>query len=184
MRAVAAWVLVLVGLVWLWGPFEIFSDGIIGYPAYCTNGQKILPVVLAMEHYGQSDYFKRMQEAERTCEISTLNRTTYKINTARGEVYYKNIDVGDIPVDKLINCAILSRTDWTCEYPGGGPKVQFIDGLQAIRKEDAGAKPQFFYMRRWQWWTARLISFFGYNSGLYDGHVRSPWLIPEQKIGV
>ena len=183
MRVVIALIVVIGGLVWLWEPFESFRDEITSYPAYCSNGLKILPIGLAFEPNGSAaDVSKKMREAASNCEIITANRTTYRTNSARGEVYYKNIDF-DVGVYKLINCAILSRTDWKCEYPDGSGKVEFNGGLEAIKKEDAAATPAFFYMRRWQWWTARLVSLVGYNSGLHTGPVRSSWLIPEQKLG-
>jgi hypothetical protein len=185
------WVEVALIFVSLWFglgvPFELFSNEITSYPAMCSNDQKILPWGLARKHYGDiMEVSNRMRDAERNCSIITLNRSTFMINMARGEVYYKNIDYSaDIGgVQKLVSCAILSRTDWTCEYPDGSGKIEFIGGLQAIHGSDAALAPEFFYMRRSQWWTARLVRAFGYQSGLYRGPVRSSWLIPEQKGGL
>jgi hypothetical protein len=156
------------------------SDEITAYPAYCANGQAILPLGIAYRQFGE-DYPKAMQDAERTCAIVTQASHTYRLNRARAEVTY----VMSMGPGKLVNCTIFSSTDWACEYPDYASgiykdrpfsgKVVFIKGRPAIHEKEAMG-PEYshrFYMHRWQWWTARLLSLFVWP-------VRSEWLIPEQ----
>ena len=95
------------------------------------------------------------------------NRTVYKLNKARGEVYSTGLG----GAERLVDCAIFSRTDWACSYPDGSGRVVIIDGLRAIRADDVNVN-DFFSLRRWQWWGATLYE--------WIGQPRGAWLIPEQ----
>ncbi len=169
--------LLLAGIGWWWtGPS---SDELVVYPARCTNGVQILPLHLALRGKSFDEGFKKYQADRANCQIHTLNRTVYKLNKARGEVYY----LGLFATERLVDCSIFSRTDWTCSYPDGSGKVVIIDGLKAIHRDDVKdpRNPddltlrnvlQFFSLRRWQWWTVVLLRWIGAGPGA--------WLIPEQ----
>ena len=157
--------LLLAGIGWWWtGPS---SDELVVYSAQCANSIQILPSHLTRR--GKSYDFKKYQAARANCVILPWNRTVYKLNKARGEVYY----TGLAGASRLVDCAIFSRTDWACSYPDGSGKVVIIDGLKAIRTEDVNMGSKFFYLRRWQWWGAKLYQ--------WIGQPRGAWLIPEQQ---
>src|SRR5258706_8940336 len=122
---------VILGLVWLWDPLEFLTNEITSYPALC---------------------FPNLAD----CNLTPLkSRTSYKIDAAHGEVHYRDLDSAGAAVQKLTNCAIWSRTDWSCNDPtDGSAKVQFIDGIKALNKAESMFGP-FFYLRRWQWWTIK-----------------------------
>ncbi len=160
--------LLLAGLGWWWtGPS---SDELVVYSATCAAGGPILPPSLAMRSESLEQDFKKYQAARANCVILPWNRTVYKLNKARGEVYYTGPGGA---AARLVDCAILSRTDWACSYPDGSGKVVIIDGLKAIRTEDVNMGSKFFYLRRWQWWGAKLYQ--------WIGQPRGAWLIPEQQ---
>ena len=127
--------LLLAATGWWWtGPS---SDELIVYPARCTNLIQILPFSLAMQ-FGES--FEKIRADRENCVILDNSPTVYKLNKTRGEVYY----AGHLDQPRrLINCSILSRTDWTCSYSDGSGKVVIIDGLRAIHRDDVKrpAKP-------------------------------------------
>ena len=166
-------VLVLAGLVgWWWsGPA---SDELVLYPARCFGGTPILPPALTGTR--ELDLEKVQQDEEKyrhdraNCVINPYVPEVFKINEARGEVYYKGLGGNE----RLVDCAIFSRTDWTCWYPDGSGKVVIIDGLRAISEKDLPYSPR-FYVRRWQSWTARLLLWLG-------GKPKGAWLIPEQQM--
>lgn len=119
--------------------------------------------------------FKEYQADRANCKILQHSPNVYKLNKARGEVYYLSWIDGP---KRLINCSIFSRTDWACSYPDGSGKIVIIDGLKAIHPVDV-EKPvlgstalQRFSLRRWQWWTVVLL--------WWIGDPRGAWLIPEQ----
>ena len=157
--------LLLAGIGWWWtGPS---SDELVVYPATCTNRVQILPLYFAMQ--GESYDFKKYQADRANCKILPWNRTVYKLNKARGEVYYTGLG----RVERLVDCAIFSRTDWACSFTDGSGKVVIIDGLRAIHADDVNrAGGGFFYLRRWQWWGVTLY--------WWIGRPRGAWLIPEQ----
>ena len=162
--------LLLAGIGWWWtGPS---SDELVVYPARCTNGVQILPLNLALRGKSFDEGFKKYQADRANCQIHTLNRTVYKLNKARGEVYYLRID----GPQRLVDCSIFSRTDWTCSYPDGSGPVVIIDGLEAIHADDVNQYGPLlsFSLRRWQWWAASLSYLIGYPLP------RGAWLIPEQ----
>lgn len=162
--------LILAGLGWWWtGPS---SDELVVYSARCTNGRTILPVSLAtrlesLESFEQD--LKKYQADRANCQILALNRTVYKLNKARGEVYY----TGLFGPRRLIDCSIFRRTEWACSYTDGSGKVVIIDGLRAIHA-DGVKHPTLmnFSLRRWQWWAVTLY--------WWVGRPRGAWLIPEQ----
>ena len=159
--------LLLAGFGWWWtGPS---SDELVVYPAMCTDNRPILPRSLAVRSGSFDKDFKKYKSDRANCEILPLNRTVYKLNKARGEVYY----TGLAGASRLVDCAIFSRTDWACSYPDGSGKVVIIDGLKAIRTEDVNMGSKFFYLRRWQWWGAKMYQ--------WIGQPRGAWLIPEQQ---
>lgn len=167
-------VLVLAGLGWWWsGPA---SDELVLYPARCADGTPILPRALTgtreldLEKVKQDE--KKYRQDRANCVIDLYVPEVFKLNEARGEVYYKGL----VGTKRLVDCAIFGRTDWTCSYPDGSGKVVIIDGLQAIGEHDLRriAGP-LFYLRRWQWWIARLWQRLG-------GQPQGAWLIPEQQL--
>ena len=168
-------VVLLAGFGWWWtGPS---SDELVVYPAACTNGIKILPPSLALrgESFdallsGESEGWKKYQADRANCRILHYPPTVYKLNEARGEVYYLSWIDGP---QRLVDCSIFSRTDWACSYPDGSGKVVIIDGLKAIHADDVNNPLHTrFSLRRWQWWTVVLLR--------RIGDARGPWLIPEQ----
>lgn len=153
-------------LVWWWeGPS---SDELVVYPATCSNQIKILPLE-AFLHLGMPlDQASKKYDADRAnCRILLLSRYTYKINRARGEVYFKSL----VRTKRLVDCAIFSREDWTCSYRDGSGKVVIKDGLLVIQKHQLEVNR--FYLRRWQWWFAKLYNWIDRPQGT--------WLIPEQQ---
>ena len=162
-------VLLLVGLGWWWsGPS---SDELVVYSARCLDGTPILPPTLAMRTETFERDFEKYEQDRANCVIIPGNRTVYKLNNARAEVYY----IGLSGPQRLVDCAIFSRTDWACSYPDGSGRVVTIDGLEAIHADDVKklGPALSFYQRRWQWWVARLWSLVGRPQGA--------WLIPEQR---
>ncbi len=160
--------LLLAGLGWWWtGPS---SDELIVYPATCAGGGPVLPPSLAMRSESFEQDFKKYQADRANCVILPLNRTVYKLNKARGEVYYTGLG----GAARLVDCAIFSRTEWACSYPDGSGKVVIIDGLRAIHADNVSHpwRAQFF-LRRWQWWGVTLY--------WWIGRPRGAWLIPEQQ---
>ena len=156
--------LLLAGIGWWWtGPS---SDELVVYSAECTNRVQILPRSLALRSGSFKQDFKKYRADRANCEILPISRKVYKLNKARGEVYYTWPGGA---AQRLVDCAILSRTDWVCSYPDpdGSVKVVIIDGLEAIHA-DSGR----FYLRRWQWWGVTLY--------WWIGQPRGAWLIPEQ----
>ncbi len=160
--------LLLAGIGWWWtGPS---SDELVVYSAMCTNRVQILPRSLALRSESFEQDFKKYWADRWNCKILPWNRTVYKLNKARGEVYYKRDVYG---TGRLVDCAIFSRTDWACSYPDGSGKVVIIDGLKAIHADDVNpAGGRYFYLRRWQWWGTNLYEWLG--------QPRGAWLIPEQ----
>ena len=161
-------VLLLAGLGWWWsGPS---SDELVLYAARCADGISILPPTLAMRTETFERDFEKYQQDRANCVILPANRTVYKLNNARAEVYY----IGLSGPRRLVDCAIFSRTDWACSYPDGSGRVVVMDGLGAIHADDVNRAGAFlgFYLRRWQWWGATLWWWVGRPQGA--------WLIPEQ----
>ena len=160
--------LLLAGFGWWWaGPS---SDELVIYPATCTNNRPILPSSLALRFGSIEQDFKKYQADRSNCIILNAGRTVYKLNKARGEVYYTSNLVG---TSRLVECAIFNRTEWTCSYPDGSGKVVIIDGLRAIHAEDVNRPGGVhFSLRRWQWWA---VTFYW-----WIGKPRGAWLIPEQ----
>jgi hypothetical protein len=158
----------LAGLVWWWT--EPPSDELVVYAALCAvPGNPILPPTLAMRTETFQQDFKKYQEDRANCVIVPGHRTTYKLNVPRAEVYYRG--AVNIP-QRLVDCAIMSRTDWACSYPDGKGSVVVIDGLPAIGADEIKQDLAVFYQRRWQWWLASLWWWVGRPQGA--------WLIPEQ----
>ena len=157
----------LAALGWWWtGPS---SDELVVYPATCANDRPILPRSLVMRSQSLEKDIKKYQADRANCVILPLNPTVYKLNKARGEVYYTSLG----EAKRFADCAIFSRTDWACSYPDGSGKVVIIDGLKAIHADDVG-RPMgaHFSLRRWQWWGVTLY--------WWIGRPRGAWLIPEQ----
>ena len=153
---------------WLSGPD---SDELIVYRATCVNENKVLPWTMAGRKGESLAQSRKRYDADRAnCVILPQSRTVYKLNKARAEVYYNSPFTG---AARLIDCSIFSRTDWTCSWPDGIGKVVIIDGLRAKhRAELKMITSNFFSLRRWQWWAARLYQWVGQPQG--------SWLIPEQ----
>lgn len=159
--------LLLAGIVWWWtGPS---SDELVVYPANCTNKIQILPSSLALRSQFLTQDFEKYRADRANCRIDTLNPTVYKLNKARGEVYYNSTFLG---TQRLVDCSIFSRTDWSCSFADGSGKVVIIDGLRAISADDVRVG-SFFSLRRWQWWATTLYWWIGQPQGA--------WLIPEQR---
>ena len=159
--------LLLAGIGWWWtGPS---SDELVVYAATCANGVQILPPSLALRGKSFDQDFKKYRADRANCQILPLNRTVYKLNKARGEVYYLSLDTPR----RLVDCSIFSRTYWACSYPDGSGKVVIIDGLRAIPADYANHPLAQFSQRRWQWWAAKLYD-------VMIGQPQGAWLIPEQ----
>ncbi len=161
--------LMLAALGWWWtGPS---SDELVVYPATCANDRPILPLSLVMRRSQSFEKDLEKYDADRAnCVILPLNPRVYKINEKRGEVYYKLLD----QAERLVDCAIFSRTEWTCSHPDGSAKVVIIDGLRAIHADEvSGPGGVHFSLRRWQWWGVTLSSW-------WTDRPRGAWLIPEQ----
>lgn len=169
----AAFILVLAWLGWWWSGPSV--DELVLYPAQCVDGTPIIPPALATTEFDLGKIrqeHKKHQQDRANCVIDPYVPEVFKLNEARGEVYY----TGWGGTKKLVDCAIFSRTDWTCSYPDGSGKVVIIDGLQAISEKDLHRLGgPLFYMRRWQSWIARLSRRFG-------GQPTGAWLIPEQQV--
>ncbi len=159
--------LLLAGFGWWWtGPS---SDELVVYQATCAGGGPVLPLSLAMQSKSYQQDFKKYQADRANCVILPLDPTVYKLNKARGEVYYTLLG----EATRLADCAIFSRTEWACPYPDGIGKVVIIDGLQAIHADDVSRPGGVqFSLRRWQWWAVTLT--------WQIGQPRGAWLIPEQ----
>ena len=138
----------------------------------CSDGGPVLPRSQVIRSGSIMKDLKRYKADRASCVILPLNPTVYNLNKARGEVYYKLFD----QVERLIDCAIFSRTDWTCSYPDGSYKVVIIDGLQAIHADEVSSRSPgrvHFSLRRWQWWGVTLY--------WWIDRPRGAWLIPEQR---
>ncbi len=141
-------ILFLFFVLWVWSPQDVFSDEITSYPAACADGTSL-----------------------ENCHIYTRNRTTYRINETRGEVVYRVIHSIIIKPRKLVDCAIMSRTDWSCSYPDGSGQVGFFDGRKT--RNAYCVSTNCFYVRKWQWWYVRIM-------GNFIWPVKGNFLIPEQ----
>lgn len=163
--------ILLIGIAWWWaGPS---SNESVVYPATCTNNNiQILPLGLTGTTKMIDQDFEKLRADRANCKILPLNRSTYILNEARGEVYYTGLG----GPQKLIDCSIVSRSDWACSYSDGIGRVVIIDGIKAISKNDVTRSGGivFFSLRRWQWWFATLYWWVGEPQG--------GWLIPEQKM--
>ena len=159
--------LLLAGFGWWWtGPS---SDELVVYQATCTDGRPILPLTVVRRSESFEQDFKKYQADRANCVILPLSPTVFKLNKARGEVYYTLWG----EAKPLVDCSIFSRTDWACSYPDGSGKVVIIDGLQAIQADNVSRPgPPAFSLRRWQWWGVKLYWWIGLPQGA--------WLIPEQ----
>jgi hypothetical protein len=85
--------LVLAGLGWWWsGPA---SDELVLYPARCVGGTRILPFELTgtreldLKNVRQDEENYRQNRAN--CVINPYGSEVFRINEARGEVYYKRL---------------------------------------------------------------------------------------------
>ena len=163
-------VVLLAGIGWWWTGLS--SDELVVYSATCTpepDQIQILPLDLALWGKSFDEGFKQYQADRANCRILPFNPTVYKLNKARGEVYY----LGLFKTERLVDCAIFSRTNWVCSYPDGSGKVVIIDGFQAIHADDVNLPGGVrFSLRRWQWWAVTLY--------WWIGQPRGAWLIPEQ----
>jgi hypothetical protein len=152
---------------------ETFSNELVVYSASCSNGVKIRPLIFAVRTGANfnSDY-ERYNADRRRCVFVPGGRTTYKLNEAKGEVYYDSLGGS---VDRLVNCAINNVDNWSCEYPNGSGRVVVIDGLPAVSQKEASTDfaGNIFYVRWWQWWAGTLYWWIGKPQGKF--------LIPEQK---
>ncbi len=136
------------------------------------GGCPVLPLSIATRSESFEQDFKKYQADRANCVILPLNPTVYKLNKARGEVYY----TGLAGASRLVDCAIFSRTDWACSFPDGSGKVVIIDGLQAIHADEVSSRSPgrvHFSLRRWQWWGVTLY--------WWIDRPRGAWLIPEQR---
>lgn len=86
----------------------------------------------------------------------TLNKTTYKILSNRQEVIYWS-EVTKTP-DKLSNCAVINRKNWSCEYKDKSAKLGFTDGKYWSITNPEMATPvgldydsKIYYVSRFQW---------------------------------
>src|SRR5438045_3770202 len=125
-------------------PFEgAWSDEVTAYSASCINDVRILPRgTWIMNNPSSFDYEKAMREAEQKCEITANSPVIYEVNAWRGEVYCKGLS----GVQKLVNCAIHSRLDWSCEYEdyrkgvyrdsNYSGKVVMMDGMLTLYEKE------------------------------------------------
>lgn len=153
---------------WLSGPS---SDETVVYPASCTNGLHVLPPGMVLDVSTTEAWERSYSEYRRSregCLIRTWSRTVYKLNRNLGEAYTAH----GFDITRLVDCAFFSRTEWKCYYMDGSGPVVILDGLKAIHRSDLEDASPFFYLRRWQWWLARLYA--------WVGHPQGSWLIPEQ----
>jgi hypothetical protein len=170
-QATAAFLMLLaLGVIawWLSGPS---SDTTIVYPASCRNGLQVLPPGMALDPSTPETWESTYSEYHRIredCLILAWPRTNYKLNRDLGEVYSR----GEYDVSRLVDCAILSRSDWKCFYVDGSGPIVVLGGLKALHQTDAERAPPIFYLKRWQWWFVTLYSWIGNPQG--------SWLIPEQ----
>lgn len=147
------------------------QEEITAYPARCSNGENILPSSVAYRQFGAGRAQEEMRRAAENCHILPSPRITYRINRARGEVTYLGPMHPMTPAQRLVNCIIHSRLDWVCEYPDYASgiyeesdfegRIIFIDGLPAqfeteLLSDWAGLNS--FYMHRWQWRAASILS--------------------------
>jgi hypothetical protein len=154
-------------IAWWWlGPSP---DELVVYPASCQDGRPILPFSLARKIGSSAAQIQEHEKDRVSCVIVPKQRWVYRLNTARGEVYYND----HYGTRRLVDCAIFSRTEWTCSYPNRNNKVTIIDGRPAIAENDAQFE---FYVDRWQWWAATLYGLFGRPQGR--------WLIPAQREAI
>ena len=142
------------------------SDTVTLYPAACANHVEIIPRQ------------KRSHEADLAsrhgCEIVPFERKTYRVNLARGEIYYV---FNTFPL-RLLDCAIMDNENWSCRDPEDGGRYAVLDGLRAYSQLDVEQASRFnytlvFYLRGWQWWSLKLL-------GMFRSTVHAPWLIPAQ----
>lgn len=102
----------------------------------------------------------------------TLNRTTYRVRPASGEVvYWATSDDYSTP-RRLANCSIRDSEHWQCEYHDGSGPVVMLDGIEARTKGGGRAS---IGLRWWQWHALRLSNMVG--SKLMDW---PPLLTPDQ----
>jgi hypothetical protein len=112
------------------------------------------------------------KDDKKKCRLFVSGSTTYKLNKAKGEVYYLLAGTAM----RLENCAIFNRENWSCEYSDGSKKV-IIDGL--IGWNPDGSTNRFsesFSLHGWQWWYVTL-----YWMVMSEGP-QARWLVPDQEM--
>jgi hypothetical protein len=63
-------------------------------------------------------------------------------------------DIPDYPIERLNNCAVVSRTEWDCATPfdPDGPHVVLRGG---VFHDYSFFEPNLRYGSRWEWWIAK-----------------------------
>lgn len=84
-----------------WG---FFKSEITAYPVQCKH-------TVELNQCEQPEY--------------TLRKTTYKVSSDRQEVLYWT---EDFDTQKLTNCAVRDKKNWSCEYNDKSSKFGFTDG--------------------------------------------------------
>jgi hypothetical protein len=161
----AFWIIVAFAAFVYW----MTGDGreeITSYSARCDNGATVAPVVYAD---GLGMTYEQLRASIKRCAMFTASKTTFSLSTANDSVTYR---IGDLPyLNKQVDCAILDRENWVCDYSDGSGKIGFIDGLRSLPANEV--EYGYFYQKRWQYLATKVIN-------LVAGPTSLPWLIPDQ----
>ncbi len=128
---------ILLGLVLLVFLFKVFDWGFLSsriteYPAYC-----------------------KVKVVYNTCSSPAyeLNKTVYEVIPARQEVIYTS---EGSPPNKLTNCAISDRSNWSCKYSDNSAELGFVNGrYYEVPLTDSSVtqdiKDHGYYLSKWSW---------------------------------
>lgn len=159
--------LLLVFFVWWWtGPSR---DETTIYPANCTSFTPILPPLHSLDSSEFENSYAQYRKTRAECSLSVGEPTTYKLNLARGEVYYDGLGMPR----RLVDCAILDNENWRCAYSDGSGNVTVRNGLRATERGYPGFS---FSVHRYQWWYVTIYWL------IFSEPPRGEWLIPEQEV--
>lgn len=153
-------------IIWVFtGPSR---DETFTYKAYCENGIKIVPIPYEVNINDVKKFYDN-KKLWSECRISTGIDKSYKINSARAEVYYESFGV---PV-KLVDCVIIDNKNWRCAFPDGSGYINVRNGLEGIPENDD--YHLYFSLHRYQYWYVTIYSL------IFGESPTGAWLIPLQQ---
>lgn len=157
----------VISAIWWWTGDS--SEETTVYNASCTNFTPILPSYYSIDMHNFEKTYEQYRKTRAECGLLAAGSNTYKINTARAEVYYVSLG----RPERLVDCAVFDNNNWRCAYSDDSGHVTVAKGLKAIEKNYDGFS---FSMHRYQWWYVHIYWL------IFSKPPRGEWLIPEQEV--